>query len=434
MKKIILIMLLGIFPSVLFAQIQVEAIVESPMDLTASTQKRVDLNGAGCALVKVEMKSPQAQFQGNVVGDVAYNTSEYLVYVSPGTKILKMLHPEQNPIIIDFSKYGIESLKSERTYTVKIHIPSNINIIDLQELIKRGHNAYSEENYTEAYSLFSKAADYNSPEAMFMLSIMVVNGRGVAKNEEIGYNWCRRSAELGYPAAQYNLGVNYFEGNGVLKDYKEGVVWFTKSALQGFHHSMHNLGIAYEFGYGVEINLDEAEYWFCKAINNGNESSPGALERVQKKIVSPESDFKHLSLFCVKGNITYCFSPDVWGTIPESKKKYYDPVGIFIDAGGSPFIFSMKDEDREITREDAKNKYGNYLLTEPQAEVIKAICEELIVNCKKLGVNIPTGAYWIKTSNSTPKGLIFADDEKHAFILNLTENSVAAVRPIINFE
>lgn len=86
------------------------------------------------------MKSPQAQFQGNVVGDVAYNTSEYLVYVSPGTKILKMLHPEQNPIIIDFSKYG------------------------------------------------------------------------------------------------------------------------------------------------VEINLDEAEYWFCKAINNGNESSPGALERVQKKL------------------------------------------------------------------------------------------------------------------------------------------------------
>lgn len=37
MKKIILMMLLGIFPSVLFAQIQVEAIVESPMDLTAST-------------------------------------------------------------------------------------------------------------------------------------------------------------------------------------------------------------------------------------------------------------------------------------------------------------------------------------------------------------------------------------------------------------
>lgn len=70
MKKIILMMLLGIFPSVLFAQIQVETIVETPMDLTASTQKRVDINGAGWALVKVEMKSPQAQFQGNVVGDV----------------------------------------------------------------------------------------------------------------------------------------------------------------------------------------------------------------------------------------------------------------------------------------------------------------------------------------------------------------------------
>ena len=41
------------------------------MDLTASTQKCVDLDGVGCASVKVEMKSPQAQFQGNVVGDVA---------------------------------------------------------------------------------------------------------------------------------------------------------------------------------------------------------------------------------------------------------------------------------------------------------------------------------------------------------------------------
>lgn len=434
MKKLILLMFIGILPSALFAQIQVESIVESPMDLTASTQKRLDLTGKPCALVKVEMRSPQAKFQGNVIGDVAYNTSEYLVYVSPGTKILKMLHPEQNPIIIDFTKFGIESLKSERTYTVQISIPTDIKVIDVQELLKNAHNAYGTENYTEAYNLFSKAADYNSPEAMFMLSILVSNGKGIEKNEVVGYNWCRRAAELGYPAAQYNLGVNYFEGNGVLKDYKEGVTWFTKSALQGFHHSMYNLGIAYEFGYGVDINLDEAEYWFCKAISNGNESSQEALERVQGKIVSPESDFKHLSLFCVKGNNTYCFSPTVWGTISENKKKYYDPVGIFVNNGGTPFIFSMKDEDREITLEVAKKKYGEYLLTESQAEIIKEICEELIVNCKKLGVNIPTGAYWIKTSNSTPKGLIFADDEKHAFILNLTENSVAAVRPIINFE
>ena len=57
-----------------------------PNDITARTHPRQDINGNDCALVKVQLAAPHANFDGNIIGDVTYNTSEYLVYMSNGSK------------------------------------------------------------------------------------------------------------------------------------------------------------------------------------------------------------------------------------------------------------------------------------------------------------------------------------------------------------
>lgn len=347
---------------------------------------------------------------------------------------MKIMHPDQSPLSIVFSKYGINQLEEGNTYSVKLQVPSNIQVIDVDDLLKQGIEKYHAKEYEEAFNLYNKAAAYNSPEAMFILSIMTANGFGTKADVNASTNWCRRAAELGYPQAQYNMGVKYFEGEGVLKDMAEGVKWFEKGAYQGEPNSMYNLGISYEFGYGVPVNLDEAEYWYCRAIDNDLEYANNALDRVQEKIVSPVSEFRDFSLFCVKGNKTYCFNPSVWKSIPEDKKKYYNKVGVFMSPENlSPFIFSVKDEDREIGIRDAKEKYGDYLLSIEQADFIERNAVKLIMACKSYDVEKPYGAYWaISNQGDVFKGLVFAEGDEGAVLLNLTETSVAAVRPIIN--
>lgn len=115
-----------LLPLLSFAQMTVESVKELPTDLSAKTNKRLDLNGKSCALVKIEMRSPEAKFEGNVIGEVDYNTSEYLVYLSPGTKTLKMSHPNQTPVTIDFEDYGISGLSEGTTYSVLIRIVDTV--------------------------------------------------------------------------------------------------------------------------------------------------------------------------------------------------------------------------------------------------------------------------------------------------------------------
>ncbi len=48
-------------------------------DLTAVISPRKDINGTACGLVKVTLKEPDAEFEGNVMGDVQFTSKEYLM-------------------------------------------------------------------------------------------------------------------------------------------------------------------------------------------------------------------------------------------------------------------------------------------------------------------------------------------------------------------
>ena len=77
----------------LSAQAQ-KAVVESfgaTNDLSAQKYSRDDLNGRKCALVKVQVIAQDVTFQGNVMGDVKEQSGEYWVYMTDGTKQLKVL-------------------------------------------------------------------------------------------------------------------------------------------------------------------------------------------------------------------------------------------------------------------------------------------------------------------------------------------------------
>lgn len=103
---------------------EVEAVEAAPFDMTAARHSRADLNGDACALVKFEIASPNARFQGSVVGEVRYDVGEYWVYAVAGTKELHVLHESLLPLKLYFPDYGIESLAGKCTYVVTLMLPN----------------------------------------------------------------------------------------------------------------------------------------------------------------------------------------------------------------------------------------------------------------------------------------------------------------------
>ena len=89
-------------------------------DITARTQPRQDINGKDCALVKVQLAAPNAVFEGNVIGNVAYNTSEYLVYMAQGSKKLTVKLEGYLPLEVSFQDYDIGPLEPKTVYLLTI--------------------------------------------------------------------------------------------------------------------------------------------------------------------------------------------------------------------------------------------------------------------------------------------------------------------------
>ena len=91
-------------------------------DQTAVTSPRKDINGTVCGLVKVALKEPGAEFEGNVMGDVQFTGSEYLVYMPNGSKRLGIKHPDYLPTTIVFADYGTKKVASSTTYELKVKV------------------------------------------------------------------------------------------------------------------------------------------------------------------------------------------------------------------------------------------------------------------------------------------------------------------------
>lgn len=104
-------------------KLTVESMALAGNDISASQFERKDLNKQPCALVKVQLAAFGAVFEGNVIGDVAYKTGEYWVYMSEGSQELRVKHANYLPLHITFANYGVHSVKGKTTYNLTISKP-----------------------------------------------------------------------------------------------------------------------------------------------------------------------------------------------------------------------------------------------------------------------------------------------------------------------
>ena len=113
--------------------------------------------------------------------------------------------------------------------------------LSLEEMAKKGKDAYDAENYVVARGWFEKAAALGNAEAMMGMSWMYGNGRGVPKDQTEALRWRRMSAENGNTDAMWLIGRAYEEGESVPQDYAEAMRWFRKAAgSQGYFRNEVN--------------------------------------------------------------------------------------------------------------------------------------------------------------------------------------------------
>lgn len=115
---------LWLFPFTVHAEklrVRSMTITTDPM---IAPMQRLDLNGQVCGLVKVIVPGPEFVFEGNLVGESEFKTSEYWCYLTPGTKMLKIKHPGLEPLMVDFQEFLPNGIESRRIYELVVEIPS----------------------------------------------------------------------------------------------------------------------------------------------------------------------------------------------------------------------------------------------------------------------------------------------------------------------
>ena len=100
----------------------VESFKAKSNDLTARVKERKDLNGNPCALIKVELPIKDILFEGNVVGDVEWKKGEYWVYMSQGSRNIKIKSDNYRPLFVDFNRFDGGVVKGAETYILSVNV------------------------------------------------------------------------------------------------------------------------------------------------------------------------------------------------------------------------------------------------------------------------------------------------------------------------
>ena len=121
MKQILLTLIFYLCATLSHAQkLTTEFFEYIPNDLIARTEPRTDLNGRPCAVIRVGIVLQGVVFDGNTIGSPKYNTGEYLVYITNGSRQLTIRHDSFLPLTVTFADYGIERVESGNVYRLTV--------------------------------------------------------------------------------------------------------------------------------------------------------------------------------------------------------------------------------------------------------------------------------------------------------------------------
>ena len=87
--------------------------------------------------------------------------------------------------------------------------------------------------WEESAAVLQTDAGQGIARAQRLLAMRYLRGRGVPKDEAIGFYWMQLAAQQNYATAQRSLGELYEKGSGIVLDISIASHWYGLAALQG---------------------------------------------------------------------------------------------------------------------------------------------------------------------------------------------------------
>ena len=125
-------------------------------------------------------------------------------------------------------------------------------------------------NEKKAFEYFKKSAEGGNDNAQAFVGYCYYSGKGVAQNKEEAIKWFELSANQGNSLGQSFLGHCYMKADGVSEDIMKGLSLLKKSARQGISESQKLLGNCYFRGEGVKQDYNIAFTLYKQSANKGN--------------------------------------------------------------------------------------------------------------------------------------------------------------------
>jgi len=137
----------------------------------------------------------------------------------------------------------------------------------LGRLLLEGRGVQRDE--AAAFEWFTRAAAQDDAAAINMVGRCHENGWGVPVHLGRAAASYRASAAAGDDWGQYNFGNMLFDGRGVAADRPRALRWYLRAASQGHGRAMNMVGRCLEEGWGCRRSIEEAAYWYGQSAQSG---------------------------------------------------------------------------------------------------------------------------------------------------------------------
>lgn len=134
---------------------------------------------------------------------------------------------------------------------------------------EKGMAALEAGDYKTALAELNADAKKGDLDAMFMLSRLYAEGKGVQQDLKVAFEWMEKAAKGGSTRAEGTLAMYYSEGIGTARDDAKSLEFALRAAEKGDPISQFIMGMRYNTGTGVTRDPAQAEAWWSKAAERG---------------------------------------------------------------------------------------------------------------------------------------------------------------------
>lgn len=134
---------------------------------------------------------------------------------------------------------------------------------------EKGMAALAKGDYKTAVTELNVDVKKGDPDAMFLLSALYAEGKGVAADQKRAFQLMERAAKLGSGRAQGSLAMYFSEGIGTKPDDAKSLEWGRRAAEAGNLLSQFIMGMRYRNGIGVARDPLQVVNWWTKSAERG---------------------------------------------------------------------------------------------------------------------------------------------------------------------